>query len=457
MLISGGNMKKKQILIVDDEPMSLKAISIALTKDDNHQVIKASDGKSALRLIENEQIDLVLTDMKLPDIDGMVILKSAKHKNPDTSVIVMTGYGTVESAVLAMKNGAENYLTKPINIKELRLLIKNAFTKQQLAVENKELRTQLNIRYGFQNIIGHSPIMQQIYKTILQVAPVNCNVLICGESGTGKELIAKALHYNSPRKNNLFLPINCTALPESLIESELFGYEKGAFTGAISKHSGKFEAADGGTLFLDEIGDMPLSAQARLLRVLEQKEFLRVGGVSSVKVDVRVIAATNRDLLFEVQREKFREDLYWRLKVVIIQLPPLRERRDDIPLLIDAFIDEFNKTNQRNISGISPKAINVLMSYDYPGNIRELKNIIESMAILSHNEILDLDDLPVLIQQPFRKKEEIVINVGTSMKDAEKEIIIQTLKKVNNNRKMAANILDIGIRTLHRKIKEYGL
>ncbi|MEK7814236.1 MAG: sigma-54 dependent transcriptional regulator, partial [Candidatus Desantisbacteria bacterium] len=444
-------MKKKQILIVDDEPMSLKAISIALSKDSDYQVIKASDGKTALRLIEEEQIDLVLTDMKLPDIDGITILKNAKHRNPDTSVIVMTGYGTVESAVLAMKDGAENYLTKPINIKELRLLIKNAFTKQQLAVENKELRTQLNIRYGFQNIIGHSQVMQQIYKTILQVAPVNCNVLICGESGTGKELIAKALHYNSSRKNNLFLPINCTALPESLIESELFGYEKGAFTGAISRHSGKFEAADGGTLFLDEIGDMPLLAQARLLRVLEQKEFLRVGGISSVKVDVRVIAATNRDLLFDVQKERFREDLYWRLNVVIINLPPLRERKDDIPLLIDAFIYEFNKTNQRNIAGISPKALNVLMSsYDYPGNIRELKNIIESMAIFSQNEILNLDDLPALIQQPSKKKEGIVINIGTSMKEAEKEIIIQTLKKVDDNRKMAASILDIGLRTLHR-------
>lgn len=451
-------MKKKQILIVDDEPMSLKAISIALSKDSDYQVIKASDGKTALRLIEEEQIDLVLTDMKLPDIDGITILKNAKHRNPDTSVIVMTGYGTVESAVLAMKDGAENYLTKPINIKELRLLIKNAFTKQQLAVENKELRTQLNIRYGFQNIIGHSQVMQQIYKTILQVAPVNCNVLICGESGTGKELIAKALHYNSSRKNNLFLPINCTALPESLIESELFGYEKGAFTGAISRHSGKFEAADGGTLFLDEIGDMPLLAQARLLRVLEQKEFLRVGGISSVKVDVRVIAATNRDLLFDVQKERFREDLYWRLNVVIINLPPLRERKDDIPLLIDAFIYEFNKTNQRNIAGISPKALNVLMSsYDYPGNIRELKNIIESMAIFSQNEILNLDDLPALIQQPSKKKEGIVINIGTSMKEAEKEIIIQTLKKVDDNRKMAASILDIGLRTLHRKIKEYRL
>ncbi|MBU0700659.1 sigma-54 dependent transcriptional regulator [bacterium] len=450
-------MKKKQILIVDDEPISLKAISIALTKDSNYQVMKASDGKTALRLIEEEQIDLVLTDMKLPDIDGMTILKNARHKNPDTSVIVMTGYGTVESAVLAMKDGAENYLTKPINIKELRLLIKNAFTKQQLAVENKELRTQLNIRYGFQNIIGHSQIMQQIYKIILQVAPVNCNVLICGESGTGKELIAKALHYNSQRKNKMFLPINCTALPESLIESELFGYEKGAFTGAISRQSGKFEAADGGTLFLDEIGDMPLAAQARLLRVLEQKEFLRVGGVSSVKVDVRVIAATNKDLLYEVQKGTFREDLYWRLKVVIIQLPLLRERREDIPLLIDAFIHEFNQTNQRNVVGISQKALNVLMSHDYPGNIRELKNLIESMSILSQNEILDLDDLPALFQKPSEKKEGIVITVGTSMKEAEKEIIIQTLKKVNDNRKMAASILDIGLRTLHRKIHEYRL
>ncbi|MFH1896867.1 MAG: sigma-54 dependent transcriptional regulator [Candidatus Desantisbacteria bacterium] len=450
-------MKKKQILIVDDEPGSLKAISTALAKDNDYQVIEAPDGKTALRLIKEEQIDLVLTDMKLPDIDGMTILKSAKHKNHDTSVIVMTGYGTVESAVLAMKDGAENYLTKPINIKELRLLLKNALTKQQLVVENKELRTQLNIRYGFQNIIGHSSNMQQIYKTILQVAPVNCNVLICGESGTGKELIAKALHYNSPRKNKLFLPINCTALPESLIESELFGYEKGAFTGAISRHSGKFEAADGGTLFLDEIGDMPVSAQARLLRVLEQKEFLRVGGVSSVKVDVRVIAATNKDLLCEVQRERFREDLYWRLKVVIIQLPPLRERKDDIPLLIDTFIHEFNQTNQRNVLGISPKALNALMSHDYLGNIRELKNIIESMSILSQNEILDLDDLPVLLQESSEKKEGIVITVGTSMFDAEKKIISQTLKKVNENRKMAANILGIGLRTLQRKIKEYGL
>ncbi|MBI4753491.1 sigma-54-dependent Fis family transcriptional regulator [Candidatus Desantisbacteria bacterium] len=450
-------MKKKQILIVDDEPGSLKAISTALAKDNDYQVMETPDGKGALRLIEEEQIDLVLTDMKLPDIDGMSILKNAKRKNPDTSVLVMTGYGTVESAVLAMKDGAENYLTKPINIKELRLLISNAFAKQQLTIENKELRTQLNIRYGFQNIIGHSPNMQQIYKTILQVAPVNCNVLICGESGTGKELIAKALHYNSPRKNKLFLPINCTALPESLIESELFGYEKGAFTGAINKHSGKFEAADGGTLFLDEIGDMPLSAQARLLRVLEQKEFLRVGGVSSVKVDVRVIAATNKDLLFEVQKMRFREDLYWRLKVVIIQLPPLRERRDDIPLLIDAFIHEFNQTNRRNILGISPKAINALMLHDYPGNIRELKNIIESMAILSQNEMLDLDDLPALIQEPSEKKEEIMIKVGTSMEDAEKKIISRTLKKVNENRTIAANILGIGLRTLHRKIKEYKL
>ncbi|OIP36400.1 hypothetical protein AUJ95_09395 [Candidatus Desantisbacteria bacterium CG2_30_40_21] len=450
-------MKKKQILIVDDEPGSLKAISIALAKDNDYQVIDAADGKTALRLIKEEQIDLVLTDMKLPDIDGLTILKSAKYKNPDTSVIVITGYGTVESAVLAMKDGAENYLTKPINIKELRLLISNAFAKQQLAIENKELRTQLNIRYGFQNIIGHSPNMQQIYKTILQVAPVNCNVLICGESGTGKELIAKALHYNSPRKNKLFLPINCTALPESLIESELFGYEKGAFTGAINRHSGKFEAADGGTLFLDEIGDMPLPAQARLLRVLEQKEFLRVGGVSSVKVDVRIIAATNKDLLSEVQKKRFREDLYWRLKVVIIQLPPLRERRDDIPLLIDAFIHEFNQTNQRNIMGISPKALNALMLHDYPGNIRELKNIIESMAILSQNEMLDLDDLPALIQEPSEKNERIVINIGTSMEEAEKKIISQTLKKVNENRTMAAGILGIGLRTLHRKIKEYKL
>lgn len=448
-------MKKKQLLIVDDEPGSLKAISAALAKDNNYQILEATNGKTALKLIEEEQIDLVLTDMKLPDIDGMTILKSARHNNPDTSVIVMTGYGTVESAVLAMKDGAENYLTKPINIKELRLLLKNALAKQQLIVENKELRTQLNIRYGFQNIVGHSLTMQQVYKTILQVAPVKCNVLICGESGTGKELIAKALHYNSPRKNKILLPINCTAIPESLIESELFGYEKGAFTGATNRQQGKFEAADGGTLFLDEIGDMPISAQARLLRILEQKEFFRVGGISPIKVDVRVIAATNKDLLIEMQKGTFREDLYWRLKVITIQLPPLRERRDDIPLLIDTFIHEFNQTNQRNISGISQDALDILMTHDYPGNIRELKNLIESMVVLSQDKILGLADLPVLLRESSKKKDGIVINIGTSMQEAEKEIISQTLKKANGNRKMAANILGIGLRTLQRKIKEY--
>lgn len=441
------------ILIVDDDIPSLKAMKKALVSE-GHRILGATNGKDALEQIRHETIHLLLTDLRMPEIGGMKLIEIARKRNPDLSIVVITGFGSIESAVEAMKRGVDDYLTKPINITELRILVSNALKKQDLEIENRELRQELTVKYGFPEIIGHSVKMHQVTELVSRIAPTSATVLITGESGTGKELIARAIHKNSPRKDKTLLALNCSALSNTLIESELFGYERGAFTGAQEMRKGKFEICDGGTLFLDEIGELDSSTQVKLLRILEEKEFMRVGGTRMIKVDVRLVAATNRDLEKAVSEREFRKDLYYRLKVIEIKTPSLRERREDIPLLVEAFIKEFNKKYNRKIQGISPEAVNILLELDYPGNIRELKNLIESTVILSREERIGPLDLPVPTKERRDGNEEdINIHIGMTMEDVEREVIRQTLVKVEGNRTKAAAVLKIGLRTLQRKIK----
>ncbi|MEW5766996.1 MAG: sigma-54 dependent transcriptional regulator [bacterium] len=441
------------ILIVDDDLPSLKAMKNALSSE-GHRILEARNGKEAFEQIKDETIHLLLTDLRMPEIGGMKLIEIAKKRNPDIAVVVITGFGSIESAVEAMKRGVDDYLTKPINTTELRILANKVLKEQDLKIENQELRQQLVSRYGFPEIIGHSSKMREVTDLVSRIAPTSATVLITGESGTGKELIARSIHQNSPRRDKTFLALNCSALSNTLIESELFGYERGAFTGAQEMRKGKFEICDGGTLFLDEIGEVDTSTQVKLLRVLEEKEFMRVGGTRMIKVDVRLITATNRDLEKAVSEGSFRRDLYYRLKVVEIKTPPLRERTEDIPLLVDAFIKEFNKKNDKKMQGITPEALNILVRLDYPGNVRELKNLIESAAILSRGEKIGPLDLPISTNQQIQgDSENFNIRTGMSMEEIEQEVIRQTLDRVGGNRTKTAALLKIGLRTLQRKIK----
>ena len=450
-------MNHTVILVIDDNEEHASATAEALQKV-GYKCRIATSGKEGLKIIEAGEIDIVITDLIMHDIDGLQILKTTKERLPEAEVILITGYGTVETAVDAMQKGAATYLLKPININHLRAEVNKLVEKQGLVRNNKELHKQLDEKYGLSGIIGNSPKMQKVLNIVNQISGTTATILITGESGTGKELISKIIHNNSPRKNNSLVVLNAAAIPENLLESELFGHEKGSFTGAMYQRKGKFEYANHGTLFLDEIGDMPLSTQVKLLRVIEDGVVTRVGSNESIEVDVRLIAATNQSLEKLIKEGKFREDLYFRLNVVSIKLPPLRERLEDIPLLIDAFLREFSQIHNKKVSIISPEARKILYKYPWPGNVRELKNCIESMVVVSMKDTIDTEDIPDhILQRSSETSTAPSLVAGITIEEAERELIKSTLATVDGNREEAAKMLGIGERTLYRKLDRYGL
>jgi two-component system, NtrC family, response regulator AtoC len=447
--------KRPTILIVDDERNTREGLQRAL--QDRYDVLLAEDSQKAMQTLESTAVDVMLTDLRMPGVDGMGLLRRAMSlTNPPVS-IMMTAYGSIENAVQAMQAGAYHYVTKPVNLDELELIIQRALNSRRIESENVNLREQIEHKFGLENIIGESPAMREVFETVQQVAPSRVTVLIAGETGTGKELIAKAIHNLSPRKNGAFVAVHAAALPSSLLESELFGHEKGAFTGAVERRIGRFELADGGTLFLDEIGELEPAMQVKLLRVLEERAFERVGGSKTLQVDVRLVAATNRNLKKLVSEGKFRDDLFYRLSVVTVDLPPLRERRDDVPLLVKAFLDEFGRENNKQVREVTPEALNMLLAYDWPGNVRELRNAIEQMVVLARAERLTARDVPAAIRAAADLSKINVVRVGMTVVDAERQLIVQALKEADGNRTKAAQKIGISRRTLHRKLRKYGL
>jgi DNA-binding NtrC family response regulator len=446
---------KLTILVADDEKNIREGLREALALD-GYEVLTAADGQEAMETITRGDVDLLITDLKMPRLSGEELLKGVTSQFPTLPVIILTGHGTIESAVQAMHDGAYDFLTKPVNLDRLSLLVKRALASRELAQQNRAMQEELERRSGFASIIGRSAEMRQVFEIVRQVAPSRSSVLLTGESGSGKEMIAEALHYNSPRKDKPFIKVHCAALTESLLESELFGHEKGAFTGAIARKRGRFELAHLGTLFLDEIGEINQNVQIKLLRVLEEKRFERVGGEETVEVDVRLIAATNRDLKEAITRGSFREDLYYRLNVVNIHIPPLRDRKEDIPLLAAAFLREFSQENGKALEGIDAKARLALYNYPWPGNVRQLRNSLESAVVLAKGSTITLDDLPPNIRGETGG-DLLRLPVGASLVDVEKEVIRSTLAREGGNKSRTAEILGIGRKTLHRKIEEYGL
>lgn len=447
------------ILLIDDEPLMRMTIQDAL-ESEGYQVNVTETGQKGLALFRKNLFDIVITDLKLPDLDGLQVLKEVKMTNPETQVILITAYGSIDSAVTAMKEGASDYLTKPFSIDELLLIIRRLLRIKQLEEENIRLKEKVEERYSLEGLIGKSPQMQKIYDLIETVSQTDTTVLIQGESGTGKEMVANAIHLRSPRKNGPFVKVNCSALPETLLESELFGHEKGAFTGAFRQRKGRFELAHEGTLFLDEIGEISPAVQVKLLRVLQERQFERVGGNETIFVNVRLICATQKDLKEETQKGFFREDLYYRLNVVPITLPPLRERREDILLLTEHFIKKFSKKMGKEVSGISQEAQNLLLKYPFPGNIRELENMIERAIALLKGRIIQAEDLPEelcgqhsVIQEICKKIQEPK-PLSQAVNLFEKEYIQSILEKTKGKKGQAAEILGISRKTLWEKIKE---
>jgi DNA-binding NtrC family response regulator len=450
-------MVKPRILLVDDDKNTANGLRKILLQD-GYDTGCTYTGKEALNLIETEHFDIVITDMKLPDISGFSIIERAKKKDIDTAVVMITAFSSIQTAIDAMKKGADDYLTKPVNIEELEMILKKIWEKRLLILQNKELKQKLNDKYSFSGIIGNTPEIQLIFKTITEIAPTAATVLIYGETGTGKELIANAIHYNSDRKNKPFITLHCASLSEGVLESELFGHEKGAFTGAISQRRGRFELANGGSLFLDEVGEMNSHVQIKLLRVLETGKFERVGGEKTLESDVRIIAATNKDLEKEIKEGRFREDLYYRLNVINLRLPSLRERKEDIGLLIDNFLIKYSKKNKKDIKGITSQSAKLLNSYDWPGNVRELENAIERAVVMAKNEYVEPNNLPSNINVNSKKsrKETFRISSGATMKEVEKKVILETLQTTNGSKSKAAEILGISTRKIEYKIKEWS-
>jgi len=447
---------KRKILIVDDEKNTREGLKWAL-ENKYLDVLLASNGEEALKIVENVSLDLAITDLKMPGIDGMTLLSKIKEESPYTDVVLLTGHGTVESAVAAMKKGAIDYLMKPVNIDELNLLVERIMMERSLKEENQILKEQVQEKYGFEKIIWRSQVMEKIIKKVRLVAPTKATVIIAGESGTGKELIASAIHYNSPRRTKSFIKVNCGALSPTLLESELFGHEKGAFTHAFKQKQGRFELANGGTIFLDEIGETTYDFQIKLLRILQEQEFERVGGTETIKIDVRVITSTNKNLDQLLKEKKIREDLYYRLKVIPIEVPPLRERVEDIPLLVDAFIEEFCRENNKEKLILSPKVIEFLETYHWPGNVRQLKNVIEGLVVMSPTREITPKNLPEEIRLEGSKEHYVKLRSGITIKEAEKDLIHSTLIECGRNKAKTARILGVGRKTLYRKMKEYGL
>lgn len=446
------------ILITDDEVNIVSGLKYAF-EDEGYTVLSANNGLEAWHLVNTNAVDLVITDLRMPEMDGYELIRKISASYPMLPIIVITGHGTIETAVETMRDGAVDFFTKPVDLDKLLLVVKKSIKNSQLQEQNRKLSEEidkLRSQQKYSKIIGKSGKLSQMMQIINQVAPTKASVLITGESGTGKELVADAIVSLSDRKDKPFIKVHCASLSESLLESELFGHEKGAFTGASSQKKGRFELADGGTIFLDEIGEIDMSTQVKILRVLQEREFERVGGEKTIRVDVRLIAATNRDLASEVKKGNFREDLFYRLNVVHIEVPPLRERKEDIELLTINFLDEFNKEDGRKIEGISPQARRALLNYDWPGNIRELKNCIESSVVLAKGNIIQLEDLPPQVtQKEGEAKSSITINLPTTMEEAEKKIILSTIEYCAGNKSRASELLDIGRKTLHRKLNEY--
>ncbi|UJS17586.1 MAG: sigma-54 dependent transcriptional regulator [Candidatus Jettenia sp.] len=456
-------IRKKKILVVEDDEYVLGSIRILLNKE-GYEVNTALNGLEALNLYRRESYDLVIADLKMPQMDGIELLKQLKHEFSDVSLIMMTAYGSIRTAVEAMKMGAYDYVTKPVSAEEIRLVIQRALERQNLITEIKTLRKELEERFSLDNIIGKSYAMQRVYDLILQVANTDATVLITGETGTRKELVAHAIHHNSKRKNCPFVVINCSALPESLLESELFGHEEGAFTGATKQRVGKFEFADTGTVFFDEMGNLPLSMQTKLLRLLQEKSFERIGGNQTIKVDVRVLAATNKDLNKLSEEGCFRKDLYYRLNVIPIQLPSLKERREDIPLLVTHFIEKYNKVFKKEIKSISQNVLNIMMSYGWPGNVRELENLVERALIMAKDHIISEIELPVSNQKQTKERIEDIDNnqiIDMSLEDflahCENKYITRLLKQCKGRIDSSAKISGIDVKTLYRKMKKYNI
>ena len=449
------------VLVVDDDEAHAQTLAEALESSGYEPRVVLS-GESALATLAGSPPDIVLTDLRMADVDGMQILDAARAHG-ETEVVMITGHGSVETAVQAMSKGAAHYLTKPVNLAELRAVLERLVDEQRLRRRNKDLEAQLDDRYGFESIIGSSPPMQALFRTMRQVAPTDVTVLVTGESGTGKELVARAIHQNSRRRKAPLVTLNCAALPESLLESELFGHERGAFTGAAQRKIGYIEYAQGGTLFLDEVGDMPLTTQVKMLRVLEAREINRLGSNEPIPVDIRVIAATNKNLLEEVSAHRFREDLYFRLKVVALELPALRERTVDIPPLAEAFLHELAAQHGTPVTGFSPEVLRVLQAQPWPGNVRELRNVVENMVVTGTHEVLQPSDLPPGLSgqeapEPAAAAQDVDAWLADrTAREVEKEHIRATLAKVGGHRKQAAQLMGIGERTLFRKIKEYEL
>ncbi len=442
--------KKPRILVVDDEASMRESLKDWL-QEDGYEVGLAESGEAALNMARESHWDIILLDLKMPGMDGLEALKHLKEVAPEAEILMMTAYATVETAVQAMKQGAFDYLVKPFDPDEVNMQIHKIVTHKELVEENILLRRKLEEKYQFDEIIGKSEAMQKVFDLIVRVAPTDSTVLITGESGTGKELVAQAIHANSTRCYMPFIAVSCGALPEALLESELFGYERGAFTGAEHTKKGRFELADGGTLFLDEVGDISLKTQVDLLRVLQQREFRRLGGEKTIRVDVRILAATNRDLQQAIRENRFREDLFYRLNVISIRLPPLRERREDIPLLVNAAIRKYALEMNREPIKVAPSAMKLLMDYDWPGNVRELENIVERALVIGKGREIVPDDLP------FTRKELGAEALPRSLKMMEKVHIARILQETDWNISRAARELDIDRQTLYNKIQKYGL
>jgi two-component system response regulator HydG len=442
-----------RVLVVDDDHAVREALSRTLEKI-GYDVVVAEDGQAGLDRLRQGGIHIVLADLKMPKLSGNELLKAAKAIAPDVEVIVITGHGTVEEAVEAMKEGAYDFITKPFKRVQLEKTIRKAAEKQALVLQNRALQERLDELQGAGQIIGGSPAMLRTLELVNQVAPSTATVLIQGESGTGKELIANAVHHGSPRRARPFIKVNCAALPETLLESELFGYERGAFTGAVARREGRFELADGGTLFMDEIGDLSLATQAKLLRVLQEGEFERLGGTRTLKVDVRLVAATHADLATLVREKGFREDLFYRLNVITIQIPPLRERREDIPLLAQHFLGRYAVKNAKTITGFTDEALDLLQSYAWPGNVRELENVIERAVVLTRGSMISPADLPDTLAGADQAARHLVISVGTPLEEVEDRLIEETLRYARGDKTLAAKLLGIATRTIYRRMKE---
>ncbi len=444
---------KPIVLIVEDEKNTREGMERALRG--RYQILQADSAERALQLLDEASVQVVLTDLRLPGMDGLALVRRALAHESQPFCVLLTAYGSIETAVEAMKAGAHDFLTKPVNLDQLELVLQRALHSRQLEADNRNLRVQLDEKYGLEAFIGKTPVMEELFDLIRQVAPSRATVLIEGESGTGKELVAHAIHRLSPRAKGPFVAVHCAALSQTLLESELFGHEKGAFTGAVERRRGRFELAEGGTLFLDEISEIEPALQVKLLRVLEERAFERVGGQETLEADIRLITATNRDLAQLARDGKFRQDLFFRLNVVAVNLPPLRERADDIPLLAQAFLKELARENGKTVEGVAPEALQVLMAYAWPGNVRELRNVIERMVVLARHKVLTVGDLPPGIQAADPAG--AGAPPAATLAEGERRMILAALEAQQGNRTLAARRLGISRRTLHRKLSEFGL